>query len=64
MHELIIKDTITLLTAIIFLMNFAILNSLGYENAANIFIEEVILISYLVCVFVIMKIDKTSSNGF
>lgn len=50
-HELIIKDTIMLVAAIIFLMNFTIINSLGYKIAANIFIEEVILISHLVCVF-------------
>lgn len=51
-----------LVAAIIFVMNFAIINSLGYENAANIFIEEVILISHMICCFAIIKIYKRSSN--
>lgn len=51
-----------LVVVIIFVMNFVIINSFGYENVVNIFIEEVILISYMICCFVIIKIYKRSFN--
>lgn len=48
-HELTIKDIIMFITVMIFVMNFTIINCLGYRKYNNSFIEEVVLLSYMVC---------------